>query len=142
MRALGCLAWPASDACRVVIVEDEPLFAGNLARYLARQGHAVTVAATHAEGLAACRRTPPDVLIVDRTLPDGTGTDLIGRVRRAGLGAAVVMVTAHWPGGPASGEAAAGGAGSGADACLTKPVSLAHLGQVVATLAARRRRAG
>ncbi len=127
---------PATGA-QIVIVEDEALLARNLARFLEHEGHSVTVAATHAAGLECCRRQPPDLVIVDQTLPDGTGVDLICRLRGAGFPAAVVLFTAHAPA-----DLAALATQAGVDASLTKPVSLAYLGQVVCVLIRDKRGAG
>lgn len=116
----------------IVIVEDEPLLARNMARYLEHQGHAVAIAPTSARGLAACRAAPPDVLLVDHTLPDGTGVDLIRQLRRDNLATRVVMITAH-----GSIALAVGAMKAGADDYLVKPISLEELGWLVARLLSR-----
>lgn len=68
---------PKPSPTRVVLVEDHAmvreLFAGHLK---SRNLHVAACCATVAEGLEACRREKPDLVIVDWTLPDGTGGDL------------------------------------------------------------------
>lgn len=127
----------AATPAQIVVVEDEPLLASNLARFLAHEGHGATVAGTLAAGLECCRRHPPDLVIVDQTLPDGTGVGLVCRLRGAGFRGAVVLVTAH-----ASADLTAAAARAGVDVSLTKPVSLACLGQVVRLLVQDGRSAG
>ena len=117
----------------ILIVEDEPLLARNMARYLERQGHEVAIAATCAQGLAAGEQSAPDVVLVDHNLPDGTGIDVIRALRRAGATAKVVMITAH-----GSVALAVEAMKAGADDYLIKPVSLEELGLLVERLLSRR----
>jgi len=117
----------------ILIVEDEPLLARNMARYLERQGHEIATAATCAQGLAAGEHTSPDIVLVDHNLPDGTGIDLIRALRCAGATAKVVMITAH-----GSIALAVEAMKAGADDYLTKPVSLEELGLLVERLVSRR----
>ena len=117
----------------IVIVEDEPLLARNMARFLERQGHDVTTAPGSAAGLEACDQASPDVVLVDHNLPDGTGIDLIRELRRRGHAAKLVMVTAH-----GSITLAVEAMKAGADDYLTKPVSLEELGLLVGRLVSHR----
>jgi two-component system OmpR family response regulator len=59
---------------RVLIIEDEPELAAVIARVLDRRGFAVDVAGTVGDGLRLHAARDYDVLIVDRTLPDGCGS--------------------------------------------------------------------
>jgi DNA-binding response OmpR family regulator len=67
----------------VLLVEDDPLVRGFLADNLIADGFAVSVADTLAEALRLLERTPHDVAIVDVGLPDGSGLELVARVRAA-----------------------------------------------------------
>jgi two-component system phosphate regulon response regulator PhoB len=66
---------------RVVIIEDEHDVARLLEYNLKSAGFEVTAAATGAEGLAAIRATPPDVVILDLMLPDQSGYDVCKAIR-------------------------------------------------------------
>ncbi len=68
----------------VLLVEDDPLARGFLADNLIADGFAVVGAETLAEGLRRVELAPPDVVVVDVTLPDGSGLELVARVRAAG----------------------------------------------------------
>jgi DNA-binding NtrC family response regulator len=117
----------------ILIVEDEPLLSRNVARYLERQQYEVAQAPTLARGIADYEELRPDVVLVDHSLPDGTGIDLIRHIRQRDLDSKIVMITAH-----GSVALAVTAMKSGADDYLTKPVSLEELGLLVNRLLSRR----
>jgi DNA-binding response OmpR family regulator len=80
---------------RVLIVEDEHELAAVIARVLDRSGFAVDVASTTAEALRLQTARDYDVLVLDRTLPDGSGDELCRRVVGSGASAKVLMLTAR-----------------------------------------------
>jgi two-component system catabolic regulation response regulator CreB len=117
---------------RILVVEDEPAIAESLAYSLRRDGFAVSVAGT----LAAAEREldGTDLVVLDLMLPDGSGFDLIGQVRRAGRGTAVIVLSSR------DGEADRVAAlETGADDYVTKPFSPR---EIVARVRAVLRRAG
>jgi two-component system response regulator AtoC len=118
----------------ILIVEDEPLLSRNVGRYLERQQYEVAQAPTLARGIACYEELRPDVVLVDHTLPDGTGIELIRHIRQRDLDSKIVMITAH-----GSGAIAVTAMKSGADDYLTKPVSLDQLGLLVQRLLSCRR---
>jgi DNA-binding NtrC family response regulator len=63
----------------ILVVEDEAPLRGLLARYLERQGYTVVQSGEGAEGLALFRAAdqPIDMAIVDLTLPDMSGEDVM-----------------------------------------------------------------
>ncbi len=67
---------------RLLVVEDHADTAQALARLLRRCGYTVTIATDVASALAAAQREPFDILVSDLGLPDGTGNDLIRRLRK------------------------------------------------------------
>jgi DNA-binding response OmpR family regulator len=68
----------------VLLVDDDPLVRGFLADNLIADGYAVIGAETLGEGLRQLERSKPDVAVIDVGLPDGSGLELIARVRAAG----------------------------------------------------------
>jgi CheY-like chemotaxis protein len=66
---------------RIAVVDDEEPIRALVSQVLASRGHEVIPFATVTEAEAALRATPPDLLLTDVTLPDGSGLDLIGRLR-------------------------------------------------------------
>jgi len=66
---------------RILIVEDDGVARMLLARSLRDQGHVVAEASTAAEALDWASSWPPDVILLDRFLPDGDGITLLGRLK-------------------------------------------------------------
>jgi CheY-like chemotaxis protein len=114
--------------CRVLVVEDSTLVTDALTILLESAGHEVRVAATVAEALALGRREPVDVLLLDLTLPDGHGLDVLHGLRGSGAAPAVAAaLTGHDdPALTARCEAA------GCRAVLLKPVPTRELLRLVA----------
>jgi two-component system catabolic regulation response regulator CreB len=110
---------------RILVVEDEPAIAESIAYSLRRDGFAVTVAADVASaerelGFAgeAPRPGHPDLVVLDLMLPDGSGFDLIGQVRKSGAPTALIVLSSR------DGEADRVAAlETGADDYVTKPFS-------------------
>ena len=71
-----------SAAGRVLLVEDESSIADPFAQALVRNGFQPAVARTAQEALRLAREDPPDVVQLDRTLPDGDGRDVCRELRR------------------------------------------------------------
>ncbi len=65
----------------VLVVEDAPEFAQMLTAILRKANHRVRTATTIADALEALRATPPDLVVLDLTLPDGDGLDLCRAIR-------------------------------------------------------------
>ena len=78
----------------VLVVEDAPEFAQIISTVLRNAGHRVRAAATVADALTSLSSVPPDVVILDLSLPDGDGLDLC-RVIRERSSAYVLVLTAR-----------------------------------------------
>jgi DNA-binding NarL/FixJ family response regulator len=80
----------------VLLVEDDAIVRTWFRLALAgSEFQLVGEATTAAEALALVELRRPALLVVDYRLPDGVGTELVRRLRRAGLAAHVVLVTAN-----------------------------------------------
>jgi len=79
----------------VLIVEDEEVLGKNIRRTLEKVGHAVTVAPSCAAAERLFAEIHPDLTLLDLRLPDGSGLDLLGRLRAEHPSATVLMMTAH-----------------------------------------------
>lgn len=66
---------------RVLVVDDSPVVATTLRSWLERRGYEVVVAATGDEALAGAA-TLPDLVLLDLTLPDLPGLEVLRRLRR------------------------------------------------------------
>jgi PAS domain S-box-containing protein len=65
----------------ILLVEDHADTASALAHFLSEEGHVVTVADSMDAAVEAHRASARDVLITDLGLPDGSGHDLLARLR-------------------------------------------------------------
>jgi two-component system KDP operon response regulator KdpE len=118
---------------RVLIVDDEPQFLRALSTNLRGAGYEVDTAATAADALAAAPLRPPDAVILDLLLPDGSGRDVC-RELRTWSKAPIILVSAV---GDDDEKIAA--LDAGADDYVTKPFAIDEL---LARLRAVLRRVG
>ncbi len=85
-----------SEALRVLIVDDEAVFARAVDRRLSKVGYACSIAATLREARQALEDREPHLVLLDMRLPDGSGLDLLGELRRRnGSEVPVIVVTAY-----------------------------------------------
>jgi two-component system, OmpR family, KDP operon response regulator KdpE len=118
---------------RILVVDDEPQFLRALATNLRGAGYDVETASTASEALSAAGLRPPDAVVLDLLLPDGTGTE-VSRELRTWSEAPIVIVSAV---GEEAEKIAA--LDAGADDYVTKPFAI---GELLARLRAALRRAG
>ena len=118
---------------RILVVDDEPQILRALGTTLRGAGYDVETAATAEEALAAAAAHPPEAVILDLVLPDGSGTDVC-RELRTWTDAPVVVLSAV---GDEREKVAA--LDAGADDYVTKPFGVDEL---LARLRAALRRSG
>ena len=118
---------------RILVVDDEPQFLRALATNLRGAGYDVETATTATEALAAAGLRPPDAIVLDLLLPDGTGTEVCRELRTWST-APIVVVSAV---GDEPEKIAA--LDAGADDYVTKPFAI---GELLARLRAALRRSG
>ena len=118
----------------ILIIDDEETFAKNAAKFLERAGHVVATAGTAKAGMALFESRKPDVVVLDYLLPDGTGLELIERMRAGGDPVHIMLITGH-----GTIELAVQTMKAGANDLLTKPVALSELRERVAALSQRQR---
>ena len=116
---------------RILIVDDEPQIGEVLSAYLEREGFETLVRETVAGATAELEGGLPDLLILDITLPDGSGLDILRSVQERSV--PVIMLTAR-----AEEVDRIVGLELGADDYITKPFSAR---EVVARVRAVMRRA-
>jgi DNA-binding response OmpR family regulator len=80
---------------RVLVIEDQHDIAANIWDFLERRGHEVDHCADGESGLARALRGRFDVIVLDLGLPRLDGLDLCRRLREAGHGVPVLMLTAR-----------------------------------------------
>ena len=108
---------------RVLIVEDEPRLAENIARSLRESaGYAVDVAPDGEEGLFLAEANVYDAVLLDLMLPKLGGMEVLTRIRKAGQHTPVLVLTAR-----DDKESVVALLNAGADDYLTKPFDLGEL---------------
>jgi DNA-binding NtrC family response regulator len=106
----------------VLLVDDEPSIQFGFSKYLEKSGYEVKPASSIAEAKDALLRGRYDVVILDLSLPDGSGLELIGEIRTSLPNAALVVIT-----GGGDIPIAVQAMQQGADNFLTKPVDMNEL---------------
>jgi two-component system KDP operon response regulator KdpE len=106
---------------RVLVVDDEPQILRALSTTLRGAGYDVSTAASAEAALTAAAAHPPEAVILDLVLPDGSGTDVC-RELRAWTEAPVIILSAV---GEEREKVAA--LDAGADDYVTKPFSVDEL---------------
>lgn len=82
---------------RILLVEDDALQAAVVTDLLALHGYAVSTKRTLTEAREVVRDTPPDLLLLDRILPDGDGAALCRELKahEATRGLQIILLTAR-----------------------------------------------
>lgn len=119
----------------ILIIEDEVLLAKSLQRYLIKDGHDVRVAGTVREALGAIDAFQPDVILLDYHLPDGSGLELLEKLRASHSGTRIIFMTGH-----SSIELAVEAMKSGASDFITKPLVLEELALQIKKLGSEERK--
>ncbi len=109
---------------KILVIDDEKTFRVVAQAALAAEGFEARTAASGGEGLALARELHPEVVVLDRNLPDADGLAVLERLRAEGHGDAplVVMATAY-----GEIENAVQAVKMGAFDYLTKPIQLPAL---------------
>jgi two-component system response regulator MprA len=115
------------DQLRVLVVEDTPSVARLVQRGLVLEGYRVDLATSGRTALAAVRDQPPDLVVLDLSLPDVDGLEVCRRVRAADAAeerapTPILMLTGR----DAIGDRVAG-LDAGADDYLVKPFDVSEL---------------
>jgi two-component system, OmpR family, KDP operon response regulator KdpE len=106
---------------RVLVVDDEPQILRALRTSLRGAGYEVETAETAEAALASAALRPPEAVVLDLVLPDGTGTD-VARELRGWSNAPIIVLSAV---GEEREKVAA--LDAGADDYVTKPVGIDEL---------------
>lgn len=119
---------------RILIVEDDAELAAHIRVGLQNNGHDVAVAHDGRKGLDVAETGNFDLIILDRMLPSLDGIEVLTALRKSGVDAPVLMLTAR-----GSIEDRVTGLQAGADDYLVKPFALPELLARVEALGRRSR---
>ena len=113
---------PDPAGLRVLLIEDQHDIAANIWDFLERRGHEVDHAADGIAGLARALRGGFDAIVLDLGLPRLDGLALCRRLREAGHGVPILMLTAR-----DTLDDKLRGFAEGADDYLVKPFAMREL---------------
>lgn len=136
---LTAKATESAAAPQILVVDDEVDIRAVLALALRRSGYQVRTAGDGLEALEEIRRQPPDLVILDVTMPRLDGFETLRRIRQSGATARlpVIMLTAR-----AQPADRAQGVDGGADDYLAKPCPPSEVLARVRSVLGRQRPAG
>ena len=121
-------------AMKILLVEDEPALRATLIEALRQGGYVVEVAADFAQAYEKIKLYRYDCVLLDLTLPDGNGLDLLRALKADSSPAGVLVISAR--DGLADRVA---GLDLGADDYLAKPFHLSELNARLRAIIRRRR---
>jgi CheY-like chemotaxis protein/anti-sigma regulatory factor (Ser/Thr protein kinase) len=123
--------WTPSRSALILLAEDNAANSGMVAEYLEIHGYQVVVAYSGAEAVQHAHADRPDVILMDIQMPGMDGLEAMKHIRAQGSATPIIALTAlAMPGDQERCLAA------GAQAYLTKPVSLQNLREVILSLLA------
>src|SRR6202022_1273244 len=114
---------------KVLIVDDDRATSAGMADVIEEWGYEAEVADTLKAGGASVSKMVPDVAIVDLKLPDGSGLDLLHKIKESYPDVSVVILTGH-----ATVDSAVKALKVGAEDYVTKPVDLPRLQVILKTV--------
>jgi serine phosphatase RsbU (regulator of sigma subunit) len=123
---------PSERPLRVLVVDDDPGINGLLAARMEARGYAVETASNGVEALERIAAAPPDFMLLDVSMPELGGLEVLDAIRAGQLDIAVVMTTAF-----GSEQIAIEALRRGADDYLRKPFEPHELRAVVERTASR-----
>ena len=118
----------------LLLVEDEAGIRFSINRYFTAKGFEVWEAENCARGEERFRASRPDVVLLDYSLPDGDGLELLKKLRFLDATVPVLILTAH-----GSIDLAVTAIKEGAEQFFTKPIDLGAIQVVVERLLERER---
>jgi two-component system response regulator AtoC len=118
---------------RALVVDDDATFQSALSDLVREEGFTVTTASTLAQARTALAAEPPDVVLLDLNLPDGTGIDLLREREGGSSEPEFVLIT-----GNGTVDSAVDALKHGAADYLTKPADMHRLRAVLVNVGRRR----
>jgi DNA-binding NtrC family response regulator len=89
------MADPVTLGARVLFVDDEEAIRRLFETFLSNEGFDVQGASTLSEALDIIESDPPEVIIVDKNLPDGSGIDVLHGCRKDHPDIEVIVLTGY-----------------------------------------------
>ncbi len=107
---------------KILLVEDENVFAKAVMKHLQRAGYKIDLAGDLETAIKEYNNNSPDLVLLDMRLPDGSGLDLLSEIRSSNTNTAVLVMSAY-----GELEDAVSAMKLGASDYLKKPIDLEEL---------------
>lgn len=107
---------------RILLVEDETIFAKAVKKHLERAKYKVDLAGDLAKAREHYKNNPPDLVLLDMRLPDGSGLDFLSEIKKSVNNTSVLVMSAY-----GQLEDAVSAMKLGASDYLKKPIDLEEL---------------
>lgn len=118
---------------KILVIEDNVELLQDIKNFLEEEGNVCEIAPDFKSAYMKVGIFPYDILVVDITLPDGTGLDIIREVKKENIDVGIIIISAK----NAVGDKV-NGLEIGADDYLTKPFYLAELNARIKALYRRK----
>jgi len=118
---------------KILVIEDNVELLNDIKNFLEEQGNICEIALDYKSAYMKAVIFPYDILVVDITLPDGSGLDIIKEVKKENIDVGIIIISAK----NAVGDKV-NGLEIGADDYLTKPFYLAELNARIKALYRRK----
>ncbi|WP_299670009.1 response regulator transcription factor [uncultured Polaribacter sp.] len=118
---------------KILVIEDNVELLKDIKNFLDEQGNVCEIAPNYQSAYMKAVIFPYDILVVDITLPDGTGLDIIKEVKKENIDVGIIIISAK----NAVGDKV-NGLEVGADDYLTKPFYLVELNARIKALYRRK----
>ncbi|MDO9184444.1 MAG: response regulator transcription factor [Bacteroidia bacterium] len=118
---------------KILLIEDEPELRKSIKQYLHQEGYLVESASDFTKGSEKAGVYDYDCILVDITLPKGSGLDIVKQLKQNNSKAGIIIISAK-----NSSDDKITGLDLGADDYLAKPFDLAELNSRIKALIRRR----
>ncbi len=118
---------------KILLIEDEPDLRKSIKQYLHQEGYVVESAPDFIKASEKVSEYEYDCILVDITLPKGSGLDIIKQLKKSNSKAGIIIISAK-----NSSDDKIEGLDLGADDYLAKPFNLAELNSRIKALIRRR----
>ncbi len=119
---------------KILIIEDEPALSSSIAIYLKQESYLCEIAGTYTQALDKIEQFDYDCLLLDISLPDGNGLQVLKALKEDGKTEGVIIISAK-----NSLDDKIEGLKLGADDYLAKPFHLSELSARISAVIRRRR---
>jgi DNA-binding response OmpR family regulator len=118
---------------KILVIEDEKAISDSIASYLDKEGYSCEFAADYNTGEEKALLHSYDCILLDITLPDGNGLNILKNIKKEKPNAGVIIISAK-----NSLDDKVNGLDWGADDYLTKPFHLSELSSRIKSVIRRR----